>query len=281
MDILNRKIWQQAAGDTNRDYSALCLRWGVILNGPGHAGKWSECQAVLHEEKLSAKKVTGLRRFNEEMQSGDLVVLRLGTSSILAVGEIVGGYEWLEAFGDVDGWDLQHCRRVRWLWKSPENPKKFETYSLKLGDTTQLLNSKVVEDWLRELVIPEKAFNASLPEILDSAEPGMDFALEMFDVSEYLYDKGMSSASINRLQGDIGELIRIAKWYKQQGINPSEYETVAYLVIPLLRSIGWTPQKMAVEWHRVDVALFSELPRENGNLSVVVEVKKLNNPNSR
>ena len=33
MNIAGRNIWQQAAGDTNRDYVALCLKWGVILNG--------------------------------------------------------------------------------------------------------------------------------------------------------------------------------------------------------------------------------------------------------
>jgi predicted type IV restriction endonuclease len=57
---------------------------------------------------------------------------------------------------------------------------------------------------------------------------------------------------------------------------PSEHETVAYLVIPLLRALGWTPQRMAVEWNRVDVALFSGLPRDDKNLTVVVEAKKMN-----
>jgi hypothetical protein len=49
---------------------------------------------------------------------------------------------------------------------------------------------------------------------------------------------------------------------------------VAYLVAPLLRALGWTPQKMAIEWNRVDLALFDQLPREDKNLSVVVEAKK-------
>jgi len=40
MDISGKPIWQQAAGDTDRDYSQLCLEWDVILNGPGYAGAW-------------------------------------------------------------------------------------------------------------------------------------------------------------------------------------------------------------------------------------------------
>lgn len=276
MDIHTKKIWQQASGDTNRNYSELCLKWGVILNGPGYAGKWPDCQKVLQNEGWSARKITDLRRFCEGMQIGDLVVLRLGTNSILAVGEIAGEYEWREEFGDVDGWDLQHCRRVRWLWKSIENPMSFDTCVLKFGDTTQLLDSPEVEAWLSTLVVPDEAFHAPLP-----AGPMLGLLscinLGISDISEYLYDKGMSSVSISRLLEDIGELTRIAKWYQKQEMRPSEYETVAYLVIPLLRSLGWTPQKMAVEWNRIDVALFAELPREKGNLTVVVEVKKLNN----
>jgi len=38
MDIEGKKIWQQAAGDMDRDYVDLCLKWDVILNGPGHRG---------------------------------------------------------------------------------------------------------------------------------------------------------------------------------------------------------------------------------------------------
>lgn len=276
MDIHNKQIWQQASGNTNRDYSELCLKWGVILNGPGYAGKWPDCQKLLQDDEWSARKITDLRRFCEGMQIGDLVVLRLGTASIMAVGEIVGEYEWREDFGDVDGWDLQHCRRIRWLWRPNGEPMSFDTYALKFGDTTQLLDSPEVEAWLSTLVISEEAIHAPLPGI-PQTEMLSAGSLEMSAISEYLYDKGMSSVSINRLLEDIGELIRIAKWYIKRGISPSEHETVAYLVIPLLRSLGWTPQKMAVEWNRIDVALFSDLPREDANLAVVVEVKKLNN----
>ncbi len=59
-----------------------------------------------------------------------------------------------------------------------------------------------------------------------------------------------TSASITALLNEIGELTRIAKWY-QRANKPSEHETVAYLVVPLLRALGWTPQRMAVEWNRV------------------------------
>lgn len=97
------------------------------------------------------------------------------------------------------------------------------------------------------------------------------------EISEYLFSEGISSNSIQTLMDEIDELIRIAKWYNRNNNNPSEFETVTYLVVPLLRALGWTPQKMAIEWNKVDVALFSQLPRKNENLQIVVEAKKKGN----
>jgi hypothetical protein len=131
MDITGKKIWQQAAGDTDRNYSDVCLKWDVILNGPGYAGPWPGCDALLRTHEWSSRKRTDIRRFSTEMEDGDIVVLRLGTAKVLGVGEVVRPYEWRDDFGDVDGWDLQHVRRVRWLWQSLSSPKTFDTYALK------------------------------------------------------------------------------------------------------------------------------------------------------
>jgi hypothetical protein len=273
MDISGRTIWQQAAGDTDRDYADLCLKWGVILNGPGSAGKWPSCESDLRTGGMSARKVTDIRRFSEEMQDGDFVVLRTGTTSVRGVGQVVGPYEWCDEFGDVDGWDLQHVRRVRWLWQSQGTPQTFDTYSMKLGDTTQKLGGGAVANWLATLDVTKDAWNrpiATLPPAVD--KPGVTVQ----EISEFLFDHGVASASITAVLGEMDELTRIAKWYQRFG-KPSEHETVAYLVVPLLRALGWTPQRMAVEWNHVDVALFERLPRVDESLRVVVEAKKMDN----
>lgn len=273
MNIDNKKIWQQAAGDTDRNYSHLCLKWDVILNGPGYAGEWPGCKEILNNDKWSSRKITDIKRFCEDIGEGDLVVLRLGTSDVLGVGEVIGPYQWLDEFADVDGWDLQHVRRVRWLWKSKDKPKRFPTYTLKQGDTTQRMDSKDVIAWLQSLKIPQDAFVRDISELpILKEKDGIDYD----EVSEYLFDQGVASNSIENLLKEIDELTRIAKWYKKFG-NPSEFETVAYLVVPLLRALGWTPQKMAIEWSNVDLALFNNLPRDDKLLSVVVEAKKKGN----
>lgn len=273
MEIAGNTIWQQAAGDTDRNYSEICLRWDVILNGPGHAGPWPSCEKPLKDDEWSARKITDLRRFSEDMEDGDLIVLRVGTSTVIGVGQVVGSYEWREEFGDIDGWDLQHVRRVRWFWKDRNTPKTFDTYALKQGDTTQKLSEGPVMDWLSTLQIPGQALSRPLVELPD---PTKKNEITVTEISEYLFDHGVASASITNLQNEIGELTRIAKWY-QRSSKPSEHETVAYLVVPLLRALGWTPQRMAVEWNHVDVALFEQLPRSDKTLRVVVEAKKMDN----
>ena len=45
-------------------------------------------------------------------------------------------------------------------------------------------------------------------------------------------------------------------------------------LIELLRALGWTPQKLAIEWQKVDAALFGRLPRSSENLLAVVEAKR-------
>ncbi len=268
----DRKYWQQAAGDNDRNYAAICLKWDVILNGPGYAGKLPGCVKKLKNDGKSSKKIEDLRRFSEDMSDGDIVVLRLGTSKILGVGIIIGSYDWVELFADVDGWDLQHVRRVKWLWEGLEKPKQFKTYTLRLGDTTQRLDSDEVLGWIESLNLEfnSKHVITDLPE--DSSSQ-----INFVDVSEYLFDQGVSSNSIEALSKEIDELVRIAKWYRRSDDSPSESETVTYLAVPLLRALGWTPQKMAIEWNNVDIALFNELPRKDENLGVVVEAKKKGN----
>ncbi|MGH8148312.1 MAG: hypothetical protein ACREPY_18535, partial [Rhodanobacteraceae bacterium] len=74
MDISDKAIWQQAAGDTDRNYVDVCLKWDVVLNGPGAVGSWPDCAKSLIAAKWSSRKITDLRRFAEEMKHGDCVV---------------------------------------------------------------------------------------------------------------------------------------------------------------------------------------------------------------
>ena len=160
MNIDGKTIWQQAGGDKeDRRYVNLCLYKGVILNGPADGGPWDSWEEFRKEyDGLSSQKANDVRRFWEEMKDGDLVVLRFGTKIVCGVGEIVGDYEWCEEFNTVHNWNIGHVRRVRWLWDyrkdNKRKPKRFPAWTLKQGNTTQLLTSLEVKSWLETLDVP-------------------------------------------------------------------------------------------------------------------------------
>jgi len=59
------------------------------------------------------------------------------------------------------------------------------------------------------------------------------------------------------------------------GDAPSEFELVGHFVLPFLCALGWPTELIAVEWRRMDVALFEALPRTASACRVVIEAKRL------
>ena len=275
---ISKVWWQQAAGDGNRSYADLCLEWDVILNGPGDFGPWPKCQEDLKNEKwMTRRKLTDLWRFCEEMNDGDFVILKIGTKEVYGVGQVVGDYEHHEEFNDIDGWCLAHVRRVHWLWKYGEDgPKDFENYTFNWGDTTQKFNYQEkakVREWLDSLNLDST--NDSVRELPKYSKKKVKHE----SISEFLFNKGVDRNTIKSLLDQFDGFHQITNFYYSLNDAPSEHETVTHLVIPLLRSLGWTPQKMAIEFptrlqQKIDVALFENLPREQNSFAIVVEVKK-------
>lgn len=91
--------------------------------------------------------------------------------------------------------------------------------------------------------------------------------------------EGLPSEHVDKLMATFASLQRVASWYRNETKRPegrpSEHETTCYLIIPLLLSLGWSQQTAAVEWNRVDVALFREMPPTEASLACVVEAKLL------
>jgi hypothetical protein len=166
---------------------------------------------------------------------------------------------------------LNHVRRVRWLWKTtPGSPHRFPTYTLNLGDTTQPLTAQIVKDWISGLSLPNIPRTSPLA-TLPQAGP----ALTIEAIGNSLFDYGIGSSSVSSVVHQIEDLNRLARWYRQFDVGPSERETISHLTVPLFHALGWTPQRMSVEWNRVDIALFDTLPRRDANLSVIVEAKRM------
>ena len=260
-------IWGIAAGDSNRDYHEIFLDWNVMLMGPGDPGNWNDKKDIYKEDStITTRKFNMIKDFCENAHNGDIVFLSLKSKpGSYKVGIIDGDYEWHDIFGDIDGWNLQHTRRVRWL---PEEYKP--PIDIHRG-TFYKINAPRVRQWLANLNIPEDIYNTKLKTIPSDNEFSK---LSLEKISEGLFDRGVASNSIESLMHDMNGLIRVANWYERSDIYPSEAETKAYLVIPLLRALGWTQQRMAIEWENIDVALFSGPERKDDALSIIVEVKR-------
>lgn len=269
MDLTNRRLWQVGAGDTERSYGHLCIQHDVMIAGPGNLGPFVEDRyAHLGDIKNS------LYRMCSEAQQGDVVLLRIGTGEVLAVGEVADGCPsaWNQAFGDIDGWDLQHVRRVRWFHGSG---KKFPPRTLGTkARTFAEVHVRVVREWVEALEVPTGDRKRPLATLPDEGQE-----LTTDELGRQLFSEGLASEYVDKLMGRFASLARVASWYrngsKRPEGRPSEHETVAYLVLPLLLSLGWSEQTAAVEWNHVDVALFKTMPSEDATLACVVEAKLL------
>lgn len=267
MDLSGRNLWQVGAGDTERSYADVCLRHGVMLIGPGRLGRYTEeAYAPLGDIRHS------IRRFCLEARRGDVVLLRLGTGRVVAVGEIADdGADWHEAFCDVDGWDLRHIRRVRWY---PNSAADFPAKTLG-GQVRSFaaVNVAAVRTWVERLAV-SNAFSSALP-----ALPAAGAPLGRSELGRRLFIEGLPSERVDRVLTTLASLDRIASWYtneiKRPEGRPSEHETVAYLVMPLLFALGWSQQTAAIEWRSIDVALFDAMPASDATLACVVEAKLL------
>ena len=243
-------VWQLTTGLPSGSYADVLVGHGVALVGPGDSGPWLAGR--------DGSLLRHVRRFASEVREGDVLLLREGSSALKAIGLVAGPYQYLSQFDDVNGWDLQHGRRARWLalpdaydFGSPVfGSARFGKveHSEVLPLARQLLNSPPSDWQLRDL--PE----------LPAEEPELD-------------DVPPSLAEVVALTQDLGGNLY---WDEARfGGLPKEHEIVAHLVVPFLRALGWLPEQVAVEWRRTDAALFAVLPRTPANCRLIVEAKTL------
>jgi hypothetical protein len=249
----NPAIWQLAGGPASWSYAKVFLQYGVGLIGPGDAGPW---KAERNDTEFEGGFV---RRFASEMQVGDVVLLRKGMATIIAIGIVASDYMYLNQFDDVNGLDLQHARRIRWC-KLPQeytfetkvfgaNPSRCSrTWSNDLKDYAERFLNSPPTHW-QEAPLP------ALPE----EQPPLD-----------AIPSGLAGI-VAQAQDLVGLF-----WDRQNfGEHPKEDELVGHFVIPFLRALGWPPERIAVKWRDIDVAVFAVLPRTPENCHFVIEAKRL------
>ena len=246
-------VWQVSAGPANRRYAEVFLRFGVALIGPGDAGPWRPGRSDADFEG------SYVRRFAVDARVGDPVVLRIGTSRIAAVGLFAAEYEHLSQFEDVNGWDLQHARRVRWC-PLPEDYDFGSTVFGGLPARFSAVNNIEVADYVeRFLKSPPTAWQTTPLPALPEVEPALATPPEALK-------------PLVALAQDLHQLY----WNNAEfGEVPREDELLVHFVVPLLRDLGCPAERVAVKWRNVDVTVFRALPRLPENVHFLIEAKRL------
>jgi hypothetical protein len=263
MTTNRRRVWQISGGPANRSYSDIFLKYGVALIGPGDWGPWDAKRYPGGESGpwyYDDFSIDGfVRRFATEVNIGDVFLLRTGISTIRAVGIVASEYLYLNQFDDVNGWDLQHARRVRWFELPEEHTFASQVFGANPPRFSRTENEDVLNYVDRFINSPPTYWqNASLPQ-LPQEEP---------DLKEI-------PTALKELVACANDLVPLMWDRHVFGERPSEDEMIAHFVVPFLRALGWPQEYIALKWHWVDVAVFRTLPRTPQNCQFLIEAKRL------
>ena len=246
-------IWQISAGPSSRSYAHVFLKHGVALIGPGDAGAWTA------DRDDNAFEGSFVRRFASEIAPGDVVLLRTGLAKIAAVGLVAGEYLYLNAFDDVNGWDLQHARRVRWARLPAEHNFGSAMFGANPPRCSRVWNPAVIDFATRFLNSPPTHWQSDSLPPLPAEDPPL----------------GSVPDVLASLVAQASDLLPLMQDNLRFGDLPSEDELIVHFVVPFLTALGWPPERIAVKWRYVDVAVFGELPRTPTTCRFVIEAKRL------
>ena len=246
-------IWQVSAGPAARSYADQFLNHGVALIGPGDAGPW--------RPDRSGEEFEGgfVRRFAAELRTGDVLLLRTGLSTIRAVGLVASDYQYLRQFDDVNGWDLQHGRRVRWC----PLPEPYDFGERVFGANPPRLSrvqvAGIVEYANRFVRSSPADWQAGALPSLPEEEAELEAPpTEFQEIVAQVHD-------LSRIYWDVNAF----------GERPMEDELVAHHVVPFLRALGWPVERIAMKWRNIDLCVFSALPRIPEHCHYLIEAKRL------
>ena len=244
-----QEIWQVAAGPSDLSCVSEFLNYGVALIGPGDTGPWE-----------SRKNDNALvRRFASKLKEGDILLLRRGVATIHAVGIVASEYQYFRQFDDVNGLALQHGRRVR--WRSLPEPYTFDEQVFGTSPTQlSQVHSKQLVDYVNEFIQspPVDWQRCSLPGL-----PPEEPTLKTYPCG--LRELIVQAENLQYVYGNSDFF----------GESPSENEVIAHYVVPFLRALEWPVERIAVEWRKVDVSVFTTLPRIPEHCHYLIEAKRL------
>tara|TARA_R110002049_G_scaffold150260_4_gene313411 strand:+ start:468 stop:1520 length:1053 start_codon:yes stop_codon:yes gene_type:complete len=263
-------IWQIAVGEPHRYFEEIFFEYGVMIMGPSNLGPANE---VSYASGTGLAKGNQVNAFANSVKVGDLILARKG-KEIIGIGRIHenSSYQFVKQFGCILGWDLCHTWNVSWINDSSllsvlpnpfnESQRQIATFNqVHNQDTAKFVKNIPADKFIRK----EFNFNSDISK-----------QLSYDDVRLKLFERGVSSIQIESVIGALRQCRQLSAWYyanKHSGGRPTEHEVVSHMVLPLLLALGWSHQQIAVEWKRIDVALFLTTPTESQNCVGIIEAK--------
>ena len=267
---LKNKLWQIGTGDGTRNYGNEFFNYGVAFVGPGSPGKVGSTSAKEYFEKHPEEKDWGSKL--AKIKKGDWVIARSGKTRILGVGEVLEGYDHSDLFEDVEGWNLQHFIKVKWY--RPNNKEKtLHLLNSTMGwSTTSACNTQEAKD-----LISTTDFEEVKPKCQEIWE--LPTELETKEITNALIDRGVRIQDAENVSSTLERIIRLTKWYEQNDYDVSEQELKALLIVPLFISLGWSEQKIKIEYMQMDMSLFDEpfTNKKENHPCLILEAKTFGN----
>ncbi len=251
------QVWQVWDGPGGV-FAETFIQHSILLVGPRGPGAWRPDRRdndYLDDQGNGGKSIRWLAA---DVRSGDIVLLRRGLQEVRAIGVVAGGYEYFnDIFDDVSGWDLPHGVRVRWC--VPHGGHEFGRVVFSSGHRFSRIHDSEARDYaVRFVASPPIAWQEAPLAGLPPAEP-----------------------ALTEIPTEIAALVALAQdleglyWSSEAfGGKPREDEVVAHFVVPLLRALGWQPERIAVKWNDVDIAVFDSLPRSPASCRFIIEAKR-------
>jgi len=280
---VSRRVWQVAAGDPGRFYTTLFRDHDIMFIGPGDPGEFDDAVYRREVERglLTLNKMGGLKSFRFGPKPDDLVFMR-EAHKVIALGLIPDearpehGYLWDDTFDDVHGWDLQHTRRVIWQEQLEGDIRQLQANSKLLFKDRKSIPSFTSVSDSKVLNPISHLFDKCKVRPLRKRPPPIPKPLELDELGAELFSKGLPNESVDKVLVAIQRQRRMARWYAECGRKthrPTEHEVVAHMVLPLMLALGWSEQLLAVEWHKIDLAVFCATPTTEETCPLICEAK--------
>ncbi|MDZ4687853.1 MAG: hypothetical protein SH850_22500 [Planctomycetaceae bacterium] len=272
-------IWQIGSGELGRKYTDLFLEHDVMFCGPSEFGPFNEANYSVAIAKgwFSPQKIGQVRAFATQVQPGDLVLLRSG-HQLISIGVVDScGYAHNPTFDDIYGWDLEHTHRVIWQEHFGDEIESLQKTKRLFAGRKQIptftgVGDDAVLDPIRHL------FGKCVTRPLKTLPPPPSKAMSLDEFGEALFSQGVAFDAVRKVKMALEKQRRLLDWYRLSGLatnRPSEHEIVAHVILPLMSALGWSEQLLAVEWHKIDLAVFWGTPTDKEHCELICEAKAM------